>query len=378
MDNGKIEILIIELAGASVKNKLSWRHSISRSAPIGLYCLKAMDKERIALIDVPVPQINDMLTVYKSSPVKTVICRLAEEPDIETVKPIIAAIRETYSNSRLGCNFVKSDVTKEFDFVIYGTGKSSILRILRGDELSGYCDQLNNDKTAPLDIPEESLIDVGYNLLPEKWLSVHNLEVWQPWQGLLEFSTSLFTYPGTDWMTKLLVWLTKSGFDAFHFTPSNWTVDEINRLRALFQNLKIQVSLSFLSKDEVRYSEILFPVKRIWLYDPQAIDGEEVVKKLKEIRNAGFEACLQINHGWFGGGITLPVCKYIDHLIIRDDYLWTNAEHKRFMQRFWGTKNRFFRRLFGLRTASELVNFMKTSYALIDLLFLPEEKGDKK
>ena len=129
MENGKIEILIIELAGASIKNKLSWRHSISRSAPIGLYCLKAIDKERITLIDVPVAQINDMLAHYKSSSVKTVICRLAEEPDIESVKAIIAAIREIYPNSRLGCNFVKSDVTKDFDFVIYGTGKSSILRI---------------------------------------------------------------------------------------------------------------------------------------------------------------------------------------------------------------------------------------------------------
>ena len=377
MDNGKIEILLIELAGASIKNKLSWRHSISRSAPIGLFCLKTIDKERIAVIDVPVSQIKDMLPVYKSSPVKTVICRLAEEPDGETVKPIIDSIHELFPNAKLGCNFVKSDITKEFGYVIYGTGKTALLRILRGDELSGYCDQLNNDKKAPLDIPEEQLVDVGYNILPEKWLSVHNLEVWQPWQGLLEFSTSLFTYPGTDWMTKLLVWLTKSGFDAFHFTPSDWTVEEINHLRALFQKLKVQLSLSFSSSEKLCYSDILFPVKRIWLYDPQAINAEDVVNKLKEIRNAGFEACLQINHGWFGGGITLPVCKYIDHLIIQDDYLWTNAEHKRFMQRYWGTKNRFFRRLFGLRTASELITFMKTSYALLDLLFLPEEKGDK-
>ena len=377
MGNGNIEILLIEMAGASVKNKLSWRHSISRSAPIGLYCLKAIDKERIALIDVPVSQIKDMLAFYKSSPVKTVICRLAEEPDNEEVKSLIDSIHEIYPNSRLGCSFVKSDVTKNFDFVIYGTGKSCILRILRGDELSGYLDQLENDKNAPLDIPDEPLIDVGYNILPEKWLSVHNLEIWQPWQGLLEFSTSLFTYPGTDWMTNLLVWLTNSGFDAFHFTPSDWNVDEMNHLRAFFQKHKLLLSLSFLSNKEVCFSDILLPVKRVWLYDPQAVKAEEVVNKLKAIRSAGFEACLQINHGWFGGGITLPVCKYIDHLIIRDDYLWSNAEHKKIMQRFWGTKNRFFRRLFGLRTASELITFMKTSYALLDLLFLPEEKGDK-
>ena len=128
----------------------------------------------------------------------------------------------------------------------------------------------------------------------------------------------------------------------------------------------------------MRYSDILFPLKRIWLYNPQAPKAEEVANKLKEIRNAGFEACLQVNHEWFCGGITLPVCKYIDHLVINDEYLWTNAEHKRFMQRFWGTKNRFLKRLFGLRTASDLINFMKSSYALIDILFLPEDKGEKQ
>ncbi len=378
MDKGKIEILLIELAGASVKNKLSWRHSVYRSAPIGLYCLKATDSERIALIDVPVAQIKDMLSLYHSSPLKAVICRLAEEPDTDSVKTILSSIKEAFPKTKLGCNFIKSDVTKHFDFVINGTGKSSLLRILRGDELSGFCDQMENDMHSRLDIPAEPLVDVGYIILPEKWLSVHNLEVWQPWLGLMEFSTSLFDYPGDEWMTNLLVWLTKSGFDAFHFNPSKWNVDELNRLRALFQNLKIKLSISFLSTEEVCYSNILFPLKRIWLYEPQAINAEEIVNKLKEIKNSGFEACLQISHAWFGGGITLPVCKYIDHLIIRDEYLWSNAEHKKFMQRFWGTKNRFFKRLFGLRTASELITFMKLSYALLEILFLPEDKGEKQ
>ena len=83
MDNSKVEILLIEFAGASIKNKLAWRHSIYRSAPIGLYCLKAIEPEHIAVIDVPVPQIKDMLGLYGTSPVKNIICRLAEEPDTE-------------------------------------------------------------------------------------------------------------------------------------------------------------------------------------------------------------------------------------------------------------------------------------------------------
>ena len=378
MDNTKVEILLIEFAGASIKNKLSWRHSIYRSAPIGLYCLKAIEPEHIAVIDVPVPQIKDMLSLYESSPVKSIICRLAEEPDTEEIKSYLTLIREHFPKAKIGCNFIKSDISKEFDYVLYGTGKSAILNILRGIELQGYCDLMKNDLLTSLDIPKEPLTDVGYYMLPEKWLSVHNLEIWQPWLGLEEFSTSLFTYPGLEWISNLLEWLTGSGFDSFHFNPSKWTVEEINLLRTIINKIKVDLSISFLSDEAVNYSEILIPIKRIWLYEPKALEAEEVTKKLKEIKAAGFEACLLISHAWFGGGVTLPVCKYIDHIIIRDDYLWSNIEHKKFMQRYWGTKNRFFTRLFGLRTASEFLTFLKSSYALLDILFLPDNKGEKQ
>ena len=372
------EIILIELSCGSIKNKLSWKHSIYRSAPLGLYCLKAIAPERIGVIDVPVGQIQDMFGVFEPSSVKSVICRLAEEPDEAIVKSTVANIREAFPNAKIGCNFIKSDLTKIFDFVIYGTGKSAIMHILRGIELQGYCDQMSNDMLSLLDVPKEPLIDVGYSMLPEKWLSVHNLEIWQPWLGLEEFSTTLFTYPGTEWLTKLLEWLTKSGFDSFHFNPSKWTVEEINLLRTALNNLKISLSISFLSDEPVNYSDILIPVKRIWLYEPKAVKCEEVTNKLKSIRAAGFESCMLISHAWFGNGGTLNVCKYIDHIIIRDDYLWNNVELKKFTQRYWGTKNRFFTRLFGLRTASEFVTFLKSSYALLDTLFLPDNKGEKQ
>lgn len=378
MSKANNEILLIELAAASVKNKLSWRHSIYRSAPIGLYCLKGLDSDKIAVIDVPVTQIKDMLSLYDSSLVKNVICRLAEEPSTDEVKSIVTAIRESFPNAKVGCNFIKSDLTKIFDFVIYGTGKSAILNILRGIELNGYCDQMKNDLVSLLDLPKEPLIDVGYYMLPEKWLSVHNIEIWQPWLGLEEFSTGLFTFPGVDWLSNLLEWLTSSSFDSFHFNPSKWTVEEINLLRNTINKLKINISISFLSNESVPYRDILIPVKRIWLYEPEAVKMEEVTSKLKEIRAMGAEACLLISHSWFGNGGTLPACKYIDHIIIRDDYLWSNIELKKFMQRYWGTKNRFFTRLFGLRTASEFVTFLKSSYALLDTLFLPDNKGEKQ
>lgn len=134
----KNEILLIEMAGASLKNKLSWKHSIYRSAPIGLYCLKAINPDNIGLIDVPASQIKDMLSLYDSLSVKTIICRLAEDPDIDEVKSDLKQLRESFTKAKIGCNFIKSDLTKDFDFVIYGTGKSAILNVLRGMELQGY------------------------------------------------------------------------------------------------------------------------------------------------------------------------------------------------------------------------------------------------
>ncbi len=375
METGKIEILLIELAGASIKNKLSWRHSLSRSAPLGLYCLKALSSERISVIDVPVSQITDMLSIYSEAPLKAVICRLPEDPDVDKIKKILVAVREAYPNAKIACNYITEDIVKEFDFVINGTGKTSVLRILRGDVLTGYCDDMKNDMVSFVEAPTEHLIDVGYNILPEKWLSVHNIEVFQPWMGLVEFSSTLFTYPGLEIMTGLLNWLKDSGFNAIHFNPNKWAVEDINRLRATILKLKLTISISFLSIEFVKYSEILVPLKSIWLHNPQASRIDEVIQKLKEIRDAGFEASMQIDYCWFGGGTTLAACRYIDHLVINDEYKWNNIELKKFTQRFWGAKSRFFRRLFGLRTAAELIIFMKNSYALLDTLFLPDEGG---
>ena len=372
----KNEILLIEMAGASLKNKLSWKHSIYRSAPIGLYCLKAINPDNIGLIDVPASQIKDMLSLYDSLSVKTIICRLAEDPDIDEVKSDLKQLRESFTKAKIGCNFIKSDLTKDFDFVIYGTGKSAILNVLRGMELQGYCDQMKNDLASLLNIPQEPLTDVGYTMLPEKWLSVHNLEIWQPWLGLNEFSTSFFSYPGIDWINNMLEWLTKSGFDSFHFNPSKWSVDEINQLRNILNKLKIDLSISFLSDETVNYSDILIPIKRIWLYEPKANKAEEVCNKLKSIKSTGAEACLVISHSWSECGGPLSICKYIDHVIISDEYLWKNKELKVFMQRYWGTRNRFFTRLFTLRTASEFLTFLKSSYALLDILFLKDNKGE--
>ena len=376
----KVEILLIELAGASIKNKLSWRHSISRTAPIGLYSLKATVPERIGLIDVPVTQISDMLAVYSDSPLKAVIFRLSENPDTDKVKEVFASVRIAFSQAKIGCNNINSHITKDFDFVINGTGKTSVLRILRGDLLAGYCDDLKNDLASLVVQPTELLVDVGYDVLPEKWLSVHNIEVFQPWLGLAEFSTALFVYPGLEYMIGFLKWLKDSGFDSVHFTPNKWTAEEINRLRAIVLKYQITLSISFLSSDSIAFPEILTPVKRIWIYNPQPSEMNVVIQKLKTIREAGFESCLQVENGWFDGGVTLPVCRYIDHLIINDDYRWNNADFKKLTQRFWGTKTRFFRRLFGLRTAAELIVFMKSSYALIDTLFLSDNKlmGDKQ
>lgn len=378
MNREKVEILLIELAGASIRNKLAWRHSIFRSAPIGLYCLKQINKDKIDVIDVPVAQIVDNLNTYKNNKIKYIICRLPEDPNIEEINTILASIHNIFKTSAIGCNSTDSNIIDKFDFVIKGTGKTALTNILNGSKLSGLCDHIKEDSESNLNIPQEPLIDVGYSILCEKWLSEHNLEIWQPWQGLDEFSSNHFTYPGLDWLNNLLNWLRKSGYDSFHFNPSNWTADEVNALRSTINNLKINLSLSFNYNNPIKYSDILLPLKRLWIYYPNPREYEEVIKNLKGIKSAGFEACMQVNHSWFACGSTLPVCKYIDKLVIIDDYMWSNIELKKFIQRFWGSRNRFFKQLLNLRSASELVAFLKSSYALLEILFLPDNKGEQK
>ena len=130
--------------------------------------------------------------------------------------------------------------------------------------------------------------------------------------------------------------------------------------------------------DEINIRQIGWPLQQVWLYYPTRSSAEKMREHLQQIHDAGFQAGLHVNSAWLscqGHGCMVGLA---DRLAIIDDGLWPAGELRRLVVRYWGGKNRFFRRLFSLKSASELVMFMKTSYFLLETLFSSEEEGGKR
>jgi hypothetical protein len=54
---------------------------------------------------------------------------------------------------------------------------------------------------------------------------------------------------------------------------------------------------------------------------------------------------------------------------------WQLDELKKVLFKFWGCKNRFFKLLFAIRSAYDLISFMKTSAFILEILFSKNQKN---
>ncbi len=350
-----------------------------RNAPLGLLCLAAVEPQRIATLDAVTSHgLIDCLASYSAESIRAVILQRSDKTDPEKARAFSQRVRELLPSASVGVNAEKCEVPAWADFAVDGTGKSALLRILRGDRLTGFIDHRHDDDLSPLPVPEETFIDCGYDIHPEKWLAGTTLEICQPWQGLHDMSTTRRTWPGLDWVSRLVAWLKLSGIAAFHFRPSGLNCDDLHELRSLLLNQKARFAVSFVAADEINIRQIGWPLQQVWLYYPNRTSADRMREHLQHIHDAGFQTGVQVDSAWLSCHGYGAMTALVDRLAIIDDGLWPVGEIRRLMARYWGGKNRFFRRLFSLRNASELVMFMKTSYFLLETLFSSDEEGGKR
>lgn len=376
METPSTEIILLNLNSLNADAQPRFNRFPGRPAPLGLCCLAAVAPERIAVIDGANPQqLFDQLATIEATAVKAVICQIAAAAGTENPAGILTQVRKMFPGALLGVSTERPELPTGFDFASNGTGKAVVLRILRGDRPSGFLDTRDDDFASPLPIPQEPMTDCGYEILPEKWLFARTLEIFQPWLGLLDQSGQCRTYPGIDWFANLVSWLQRSGFAAFHLRPSGLTSENLHELRSVMLNLKARFAVSFLASDHLNIRQIGAPLQQVWLYNPTAASVADTREKLQQIRETGFQACLQIDRHWFADSETQPLIKLVERIAISDESHWSFADLKKFTARFWGSRNRFFRRLFGLKSASELVMFLKTSYMVLEIMFTSEKKA---
>ncbi len=378
METTATEIILIKTPAECEKNYLRPSRLLGRMAPFGLLCLAAVAPGRIAVADSgTIAGIIDHLQTFVASDVKAIILSASPELDLAKVSLFAGQLRALFPGVCLGIGVDEAMTPAAFDFSLTGTGKTAVLKILQGEKLAGHADCRADDADSPLPAPGETFIDCGYDIAPEKWLNACTLEILQPWQGLLDTSIAVKTWPGLDWVAGFIGWLKSAGVSSFHFGPSGLACKDLQELRSLMLKFKSRFSVSFCADDPLDIGQIGWPLQQVWVYNPSGSSADGLTAKIRHIHEAGFEACLQLDRRWLSVAGQDGLLGQIDRLVVGDADLWPFGELKKLMLRYWSAKNRFFRRLFSVRSASELVMFMKTSYMVLETIFSSDRQVDK-
>jgi hypothetical protein len=376
METPETEIILLSIPADCSSEQPGYNRFPGRPAALGLYCLAGISPDRISVIEAAGSHIAyEALSTVSSKGCRAIVCQAYEDSDSARMAGFCQRLRELMPGVALGVNSETPSVPAGFDFAVNGTGKSAVLRILRGDRLTGFIDCSKEDASSPLVVPEDPLIDIGYDICPEKWLYGQTLEIFQPWLGLSDRSATLRTWPGVDWVAGLVTWLKRSGFASFHFRPSGLSCDDLHELRSMMLNLKARFAVSFMAEDQVKIVQIGRPLQQVWLYVSSPVSSETLGERLQQIHAADFQAGLQISHGSCSVAGVAAIFAFVDRLAFSDYQRWPFPEMKRLTALYWGGKNRFLSRLVSIRSAYELVMFMKTSYMLLETVLSPDPKG---
>jgi hypothetical protein len=367
------EILLISIEAEPASQLHGLRRFGGRFAPLGLYCLAATAPDRIAtLTGNDTTQFYDSLSAFNADAVRAIILQFVSFTAADTLRRIIARLRQQFPQARIGGCTHQQAHSELFDFAVCGTGKTSVLRILRGETPTGLFDQQTEGRLSQLAVPAELLVDGAYESHPEKWLAGRTIEVFQPWLGLLDRSGEHSTWPGLEWVSQLMNWLKQSGFQAVHLHPGGLTTERLHELRSVMLNLDMPFAASFKLNEHLQFSKVGAPLRQIWLYQSEPENHGITLEKLAQIRAADCQPCLQLNHDCFDIAADTSPLAAAERISIGDEYCWTLFELQKVTARFW--RRRFFTRLLGIRCAAELIMFMKTSYNVLEILLSSESR----
>ncbi|GAB4274520.1 MAG: hypothetical protein Kow0029_14960 [Candidatus Rifleibacteriota bacterium] len=353
------------------------------NAPLGLYCLAELSPERISVVDLQMSYPGEeFFTHINRLNVRNVILRAGKNHDQVFLEDSIKILRTLFPVAGIG---LSGSINKAFigmaDFFIYGTGHKPILNMLRGLPATGFINSMEEDLELELPIPEKAFSEnYSYECQPEKIISRKTIEVFQPWLGLFEYSSKIEKYPGLKWISSFSRWIKDSGYFEIHFRPSGLQPEDLHELRSVMLNSEIQFAVGFKHFDETELEINCAgePLKQVWLYEPEIGNFESFKTGLKNIAKAKCKPCLALNIKSTEIGQLEELLQISERLAILDMESWSLHCLKKNYLKFWGIGQRFFKRLFEIKTANELIGFLKTSAIILEVLFSKENAGGKR
>ncbi|RCK80764.1 MAG: hypothetical protein OZSIB_2652 [Candidatus Ozemobacter sibiricus] len=381
-----MEILLIHTTASPQIRYGRLQKAAGRTAPLGLACLEAAFPGRLALVDLQhrgsgaleavAAALDGLLANLWPSPwprVRAVVVQAASDWTEETSATLAQAIRERFPEARL---VLGGEIRRRFlphwDALVLGTGHRLVAGLLAGDHPSGWSETLAADLREPLPVPASPLTDAaGYTASAEKQITGRTIAVYQPWLGLLDRTQILCTRPPIPFLARLVPWLQRSGFDAVAFAAPVWPAAAYEELQEICFQQRFPFSLAVSDPSEAAAIARLPTgfLDRLWLFPGNREDLLEAFSAIApRFGEMEVRLGLRLRHDLARSPFLESLMECCEHLSIKLPGEWESALLRRVLVDFYLRQGRLWQHLWRLRSARDLLTFMRGAYGLFDLV----------
>lgn len=349
-----------------------------RTAPLGVACLASAFPERVTWLDLQtdLPEIRDAASV-EAGKVKAVVVQAASDWDEERSAEFAGCLARLFPEAtRILGGEIRPRYGPHWDLLLHGTGRVLLRELLAGNELgrrtSKVLKTLPEDLLERLPVPSNPLPDnLGYSASVEKCMEGPTISIYQPWTGLMDRTRRHGVAPRPRFLEDLLPWLRRSGFGAASFEAPVFSARHYCDLQEACAHQGMPFSLALADPEEAAGIAQLPQgfLWRIWLKPdpapeglstfariPEYYSGSEVSLGLRLARDAAGDPEL--------GGLA-PFC---DELSIENPEEWEFLLLRRTLVEFYLRQKHLWKRILRLRSARELLTFLRGAYGIFDLL----------
>jgi len=373
------EILLIHTVSQPEIRYGRLQKASGRTAPLGLACLAASFPGRVAWVDMQTSQPDsidaDLVDIGR---LKAVVVQAASDWTEETSATFSNALAQLFPHSlKILGGEVRHRFVRDWDIAFSGTGLTILREILagKGGGKKGEAklfSTLTEDLSEPLRVPLEPLPqNIGYSASVEKCMEGPTISVYQPWLGILDRTRKQKTPPPAGFLVALIPWLKRCGFACASFDSMFFSERHYCNLQEACALNRMPFSLSLDNPGAIcKIAE--FPqgfLSRIWLKPVPSADSMDAFAQTAS-RFSEIEASFGLRLVPEAAGDPElcglgPIC---DELSIENPENWDSKLLRRTLVDFYLRQRNLWKRVFGLRSARDLLNLLRGAYGIFDLL----------
>jgi hypothetical protein len=385
MEPPRSEIILLNVFDNSKNRNVPFWRSSQLVAPLGLFCLEELSPDRVLAKSVGLEFSPEDFVDIEASQVRFVILQESDFFDQALVEKYFKALRLIFPYASIGIAGQRAEsFANHFNFSIFGIGTTVILNMLRGIPIKGFSNTLEKDLRSQLPIPEKDCFySHEFRSAVERTISGKTLDIYKPWMGFLDRSSIEFEIFNEEWVKNLLIWLNKMGYRSFQFNDLGNDPEHIHLLRTLCWSLKVDFGIFIPNWEFIERIKTWpgHPLKQVWFsadlkgfYSKSMFD--QVNETMEAVKSSGVSTGIFLKPDFLLDNTSAKVLRLVKSISFIDSSKWNGICMRNVAIHFWKSNWRFCKRLFSVKTAMELVDFMRLSYSILECIFFPTG-GDK-